>query len=118
MPLEVEIYRSFRHTMIGKRLRKKIGSDAGTSDWYRKAQALVEEEMQEIADNAQGGQIDATVLGPEAAEMLQLYIDNQVRVTSVGNVETILSSKGRAIVPAQSSIFHLHSTRKHGKRFV
>jgi hypothetical protein len=39
----------------------------------------VENEMQDIAEHAQGGgQIDAATLNDEAAEMLQLYIENQV----------------------------------------
>lgn len=86
MPLEVEIYRNYRHSLIGRKLRKKLGIteisgiddiERPTSDWYRAAQLLVESEMQDIAESAEGGQINAEDLGDEAAEMLQLYIDNQ-----------------------------------------
>jgi hypothetical protein len=79
MPLEVEIYRNYKHNMIGKKLRATLKTpNPQPSDWYRKAQILVETEMQDIAENAHGGQIDATSLPDEAAEMLDLYIDNQV----------------------------------------
>jgi hypothetical protein len=79
MPLEVEIYRNYKHNLIGKKLRKSLKTTNGEpSSWYRKAQALVETEMQDIAENAQGGEINAETLQAEAAEMLQLYIDNQV----------------------------------------
>lgn len=80
MPLEVEIYRNFKHSLIGKKLRKTAASlqEGETKEWYKSAQTLVETEMQDIAENAQGGQIDAATLDDEAAEMLQLYIDNQV----------------------------------------
>ena len=79
LPLEVEIYRNFKHSLIGKKLRKtKLVLDS-TKEWYKSAQSLVETEMQHIAESAQGGHIDATTLNDEAAEMLQLYIDNQVR---------------------------------------
>ena len=77
MPLEVEIYRNYKHSLIGKKLRK-LTAAVVLSEWYRNAQSLVESEMQDIAENANGGQIDAAALPDEAAEMLQLYIDNQV----------------------------------------
>lgn len=81
LPLEVEIYRNFKHSLIGKKLRKKESLVVGeTKEWYKTAQTLVEAEMHDIAENAQGGQIDASTLSDEAAEMLQLYIDNQVRL--------------------------------------
>jgi len=82
LPLEVEIYRNFKHSLIGKKLRQKSPAVAvdSTREWYKSAQTLVETEMQDIAENAQGGQIDAATLNDEAAEMLQLYIDNQVCV--------------------------------------
>ena len=79
LPLEVEIYRNFKHSLIGKKLRTKSPAGGTTREWYKSAQTLVETEMQDIAENAQGGQIDAATLDDEAAEMLQLYIDNQVR---------------------------------------
>jgi hypothetical protein len=77
--LEVEIYRNYRHSLIGKKLRTSHAfAEEDTKEWYKSAQMLVENEMQDIAENAKGGQIDAATLNDEAAEMLQLYIDNQV----------------------------------------
>lgn len=81
LPLEAEIYRNFKHSLIGKKLRKSALQES-TREWYKSAQALVEKEMLDIAENAQGGQIDASTLDEEAAEMLQLYIDNQVRIVA------------------------------------
>lgn len=79
LPLEVEIHRNFKHSLIGRKLRKSSSPDGkDTRGWYEDAKTLVETEMQSIAENAQGGQIDAATLDEEAAEMLQLYIDNQV----------------------------------------
>eukprot|EP00544_Gedaniella_sp_CCMP2646_P008571 CAMPEP_0202480610 /NCGR_PEP_ID=MMETSP1361-20130828/525_1 /ASSEMBLY_ACC=CAM_ASM_000849 /TAXON_ID=210615 /ORGANISM="Staurosira complex sp., Strain CCMP2646" /LENGTH=432 /DNA_ID=CAMNT_0049108055 /DNA_START=66 /DNA_END=1364 /DNA_ORIENTATION=+ len=78
LPLEVEIYRNYRHSLIGKKLRTSHAfAEEDTKEWYKSAQMLVENEMQDIAENAKGGQIDAATLNDEAAEMLQLYIDNQ-----------------------------------------
>lgn len=80
LPLEVEIYRNYRHSLIGKKLRSSHAfAEEDTKEWYKSAQMLVEKEMQDIAEHAQGGgQIDAATLNDEAAEMLQLYIENQV----------------------------------------
>jgi putative transcriptional regulator len=79
LPLEVEIYRNYRHSLIGKKLRSSHAfAEEDTKEWYKSAQMLVENEMQDIAEHAQGGgQIDAATLNDEAAEMLQLYIENQ-----------------------------------------
>jgi hypothetical protein len=81
MPLEVEIYRNHKHSMMGKKLRKKYESQKlveGGMVWYRNAKLLVEEEMQKIANQAEHGQIDYSSLDEESTEMLQLYLDNQV----------------------------------------
>lgn len=79
MPIEAEIYRNHRHSITGKKLRKKFKVDnTEPSVWYRKAQLLVEHEMMEIAEKAgDDGQIDASTLDDESAELLQLYLDNQ-----------------------------------------
>ena len=79
MPLEVEIYRNHKHSIMGKKLRTKyqnIQMEASMF-WYRTAKELVEKEMQKIADQAQNGQIDSSELDDESSEMLQLYLDNQ-----------------------------------------
>lgn len=89
LPLEVELLRNYRHSIIGKKLRKKynIGTDGESTDvdkikevtsFYSKAQNLIEEEMHEIANMADdSGQIDSSTLTDESTEMLQLYLDNQ-----------------------------------------
>lgn len=91
MPLEVELFRNHRHSLMGRRLKDRLDSlrsdnnndDATTSSlemstWYARAKKLVEEEMRKIAALADDeGQIDATRLKEEASEMLSLYLDNQ-----------------------------------------
>jgi hypothetical protein len=81
MPLEVELYRNHRHSIVGRKLRKKYGERVDLDDaslWYKKAQSLIEDEMQEIAGCAdESGQIDSSTLSDESTEMLQLYLDNQ-----------------------------------------
>ena len=82
MPIEVELYRNHRHSIMGSKLRKLHASDIDAGDamaWYEKAQALVEDEMHEIAGNAdESGQIDSSTLSDESTEMLQIFLDNQV----------------------------------------
>ena len=80
LPLEAELHRNHRHSIIGRKLQRIIGDekDVEVSTWYARAQRLVEDEMQSIADMADDeGQIDATTLNDESAEMLTLYLDNQ-----------------------------------------
>ena len=81
MPIEVELYRNHRHSIVGRKLRKKYGSVVDEDDattWYKKARLLVEDEMQEIASTADdSGQIDPTTLSDESTEMLQIFLDNQ-----------------------------------------
>jgi hypothetical protein len=47
--------------------------------WYNMAQSFIEDEMMNIAEQAEqeSGQIDATRLTDEAADILQLYLDHQ-----------------------------------------
>lgn len=81
MPIEVELYRNHRHSIVGRKLRKKYGGLVDEDDataWYKKARSLVEDEMQEIASTADdSGQIDSTTLSDESTEMLQIFLDNQ-----------------------------------------
>lgn len=90
MPLEVELYRNYRHSLMGRRLKEILtkersvrNSDGSTVPldigiWYARAKKMVEQEMGKIANMADDqGQIDATKLKEEASEMLSLYLDNQ-----------------------------------------
>jgi Uncharacterized ACR, COG1678 len=107
MPLEVELYRNHRHSLMGRRLKgllereRSPGGDdnvfggGGSSSsspspssgppppleigtWYGRAKRMVEQEMAKIASTAdEEGQIDASLLKEEATEMLSLYLDNQ-----------------------------------------
>lgn len=80
MPLEVELFRNHKHSAMGSLLRQKykVESETEPSTWYKKAQALVETQMLTIAERAgDDGQIDATALENDDAEMLSLYLDNQ-----------------------------------------
>ncbi|CAB9506567.1 Uncharacterized ACR, COG1678 [Seminavis robusta] len=81
MPIEVELYRNHRHSIVGRKLRKMYDDTLDLDDakaWYRKAQLLVEDSMSEIASTADdSGQIDSTSLSDESTEMLQIFLDNQ-----------------------------------------
>jgi Uncharacterized ACR, COG1678 len=81
MPVEVELYRNYRYSIVGRKLRKKYSEELDLDDasaWYRKAQLMVEDEMQEIASTADdSGQIDSRSLSDESTELLQIYLDNQ-----------------------------------------
>lgn len=79
MPLEVELFRNYKHSVMGTLLRKKLDNEVvEPSTWYAKAQTLVEEHMLTIAAKAgDDGQIDPTSLDDDASEMLTLYLDNQ-----------------------------------------
>jgi hypothetical protein len=59
-------------------------NSAKTVLWYRGASALVKEELKKITDSAENGQIDAGLLQPQSQELLQLYLDNQVRTYLYG----------------------------------
>jgi hypothetical protein len=108
LPLEAEIHRSREKSLIGKELLKRmetedegssgssylsLGSDdksasnpnisfslvaAQTLLWYKKAQKLIEEEMENIADLAnENGEIDPRELKASSESLLHLYLDNQ-----------------------------------------
>ena len=87
MPLEVELRRNNRFSLLGSKLSKLVGSEtAEVSTWYAKAQLLVEQEMQAIASTADDeGQVDTTRLKEESTEMLGLYLDSQETWQEVGN---------------------------------
>jgi Uncharacterized ACR, COG1678 len=79
--VEVELFRNHRHSIVGRKLRKKYSGKLDLDDasaWYRKAQSMLEDEMEEIACTADdSGQIDSTSLSDESTEMLQIFLDNQ-----------------------------------------
>jgi hypothetical protein len=86
MPLEVELYRNYRHSLMGSRLKRELDAiriETGVdgleiSTWYATAKEVIEEQMGKIANQAdEEGQIDATQLKEESSEMLSLYLDNQ-----------------------------------------
>eukprot|EP00529_Nitzschia_sp_RCC80_P013104 CAMPEP_0113457426 /NCGR_PEP_ID=MMETSP0014_2-20120614/9404_1 /TAXON_ID=2857 /ORGANISM="Nitzschia sp." /LENGTH=594 /DNA_ID=CAMNT_0000348925 /DNA_START=203 /DNA_END=1987 /DNA_ORIENTATION=- /assembly_acc=CAM_ASM_000159 len=88
MPLEAELYRNHRHSLMGSKLKRILDNIRDETDskslqistWYARAKKLVEDEMVKIAGTADGeGQIDATRLKDEGSEMLSLYLDNQER---------------------------------------
>jgi len=88
MPLEVELYRNYRHSIMGSKLRTILVEDGEgertptddlvMSHWYERSHDLIEEQMKKIADMAdEEGQIDATTLAEDYSEMLHLYLENQ-----------------------------------------
>lgn len=77
LPLEVELYRNTKHSLLGKKLRKDVEEGDRVALWYRKAQILCEKEMRRISETARGGQIDASKLTEESTEFLQMYLHNQ-----------------------------------------
>ena len=88
MPLEAELYRNYKHSITGSKLRALLVEDGEEGDvqtddlqishWYPRSRDLIEEQMKAIADMAdEEGQIDATTLAEDYSEMLQLYLDNQ-----------------------------------------
>jgi hypothetical protein len=121
MPLEVEIFRNYKHNLIGKKLRNSLKTTNGEcepSSWYRKAQALVETEMQDIAENSHEGQINAETLQDEAAEMLQLYIDNQVLYLSNSRGVFIIRLYGCVTNTTISTLSLIYYYRKLGNKCV
>mmetsp|Transcript_4317 Transcript_4317/g.7196 ORF Transcript_4317/g.7196 Transcript_4317/m.7196 type:complete len:453 (+) Transcript_4317:113-1471(+) len=77
MPLEVELYRNTKHSVMGKKLRASIEEGDRIALWYRKAQIMCEQQMKKIAGMAEEGQIDASKLDEESNDFLQMYLDNQ-----------------------------------------
>jgi hypothetical protein len=111
MPLEVELFRNYRHSLMGSRLKKLLG-DEGMADgeleistWYGRAKRMIEDEMSKISNMSDDeGQIDATQLKEEASEMLSLYLDNQESWQEVclvvenenGNAKTLVLNRPMA----------------------
>jgi hypothetical protein len=79
LPLEVELFRNHKHSIMGKRLQKQLeGKNVEMGVWYARAKSMIEEGMKKIASKADdGGQIDATSLAEDSSELLSLYLDNQ-----------------------------------------
>ncbi|KAL3940110.1 MAG: hypothetical protein SGARI_001121, partial [Bacillariaceae sp.] len=111
MPLEVELFRNYRHSIIGNKLKKLLDQegippkDMEISTWYARSKRLIEQEMVTIAASADDeGQIDATTLKEEASEMLSLYLDNQETWQEVclvaekedGNAKTLVLNRPMA----------------------
>ena len=106
MPLEVELYRNYRHSIMGSKLRAILVDDGEgegiptddlvMSHWYGRSHDLIEEQMKKIADMADDeGQIDATTLSDEYSDMLNLYLENQEKWQEVCLVlERTTSSEG------------------------
>ena len=112
MPLEVEIFRNYKHSLTGRKLRRLTSTTTFTQQqqqqdddhvepavWYAAAQGLVEKEMLHIANQAgDDGQIDATALNEDNAELLQLYLDNQESWQEVGLVVDNKDGKATTLV--------------------
>lgn len=109
LPLEAEIYKNKDRSIIGKELATRLENDAENVDepmspiaaqtfmWYRKAQALIEEEMTIIASRVnQKGEIDPTGLPPQTEDLLRLYVNNQEDWQSVCLVAKMDESSGIA----------------------
>ena len=79
LPLEMELFRNHQHSLTGAHFRRTLAKHLhDTEEWYHEAQGLIAESMTEIADLAgDDGQIDATDLPDDKAELLTLYLDNQ-----------------------------------------
>lgn len=88
MPLEVELYRNYNHSIMGSRLRAMLDEDADGEDmstdkldinhWYYRSKEYIEEEMRNIANLADDDdQIDATALEEDYDELIHLYLENQ-----------------------------------------
>jgi len=126
LPLEAEIYRNSEYSVTGKKLQSildegkesdqsledesssdetSMGSSPGVSFtltgaktlwWYRKAQALIEEETNEITSSAVGGELDASKLTSESKDFLNLYLGHQDTWQEVCLV-TEKDSRGNAV---------------------
>jgi hypothetical protein len=109
MPLEVELYRNHRRSIIGRRLQQLLdGEDVEMGTWYARAKKLIEEEMQNIAGMADDeGQIDATQLRDDATEMLSMFLDNQETCQEVCLVLEKDASKAKTVVINRPMAFKL-----------
>lgn len=98
MPLEVELYRNHKHCILGKQFRNSLLASSSSTDdkdskntenddnnsdhenrqTWRKAQALIQSQMLQLAKTATpGGELDASKLSTKQSELLQMYLDQQ-----------------------------------------
>ena len=111
LPLEAEIFKNKDNSIIGKELANRLQDDKKISEkvadepispiaaqtflWYKKAQALIEEEMYVIASRANAkGEIDPTGLPPQTEDLLKLFMNNQESWQSVCLVSRLDESSG------------------------
>lgn len=114
MPLEAEIYRNKDKLTIGKELTSLLDNSGGigsealdepiseievqTLNWYKKAQALIKEEMTVIGGLAnERGEVDPTGLPSKTESLLKLYLNNQENWQSVCLVAEKDDTSGNAI---------------------
>jgi hypothetical protein len=110
MPLEAELFRNYKHSLIGRRLKQFVdgNGDVPVEEWYARAKTLVEDEMKKIADSADDeGQIDATRLNEDSSEMLALFLDNQEYWQEVCLVLEKENSKSKTVVLNRPMAFKL-----------
>jgi Uncharacterized ACR, COG1678 len=114
LPLEAELFRNYRHSLMGSRLKKLLDQEGvprnelEISTWYSRSKRLIEEEMSKIANMADDeGQIDATQLKEEASEMLSLYLDNQESWQEVCLVVKKKDGKAKTVVLNRPMAFQL-----------
>lgn len=79
LPLEMELYRNYKHSIMGRKLRNQLeGENVEMGVWYARAKKMVEDGMKKIAKQADAmGQIDASKLSEDSSELLTLFLDNQ-----------------------------------------
>ncbi|KAG7348302.1 ACR COG1678 domain containing protein [Nitzschia inconspicua] len=114
MPLEVELFRNYRHSLMGSRLKRLLDQEGvprrelEISTWYARSKRMIEEEMSKIANMADDeGQIDATQLKEESSEMLSLYLDNQESWQEVCLVVEKQGGNARTVVLNRPMAFQL-----------
>jgi hypothetical protein len=86
LPLEAELFKNYKHSMTGAKLRQVLTRKIDESQlsfqkphiWFTKAQKLIEREMREIVESVgEDESIDADELNDERAEVLKLYLEYQ-----------------------------------------
>jgi hypothetical protein len=109
MPLEMELYRNHKHSIMGRRLHKQLdGESAEMGVWYARAKRMIEDEMKRIATKADDqGQIDATRLGDDWSELLTLFLDNQETWQEICLVLEQGSGKAKTLVLNRPMAFKL-----------
>jgi hypothetical protein len=110
MPLEAELFRNYKHSLIGRRLKQFVdgNGEVPVDIWYARAKTLVEDEMKKIADSAdEEGQIDATRLNEDSSEMLALFLDNQEHWQEVCLVLEKENSNSKTVVLNRPMAFKL-----------